>query len=467
MDLGDAEVVVVGGGPAGATAAAYLAAAGIDVLLLEKSTFPRDKACGDGLTPRAVRELDRLGVVRDSSWLRTCGLRVFGGGHRLELLWPDGGAYPSYGLTKPRAELDAALLAHARAAGARVVEGAQVTGPVTDRSGRVTGLTVRVPLAAPHGIFSLHCATGKSPAGTPRSENSARPHTFQQQRQLDDPVAPAAGATQQVRAGIVLAADGAAARLGLALGRRQRKDRPLGVAARTYFRSRREPDPAGSYMESHLELWTGRPGQSELLPGYGWVFPLADGRINVGAGAVGSGGSARAVNSRRILGAWLPHVPGTPLDPADQLAGPASAALPMGFNRRPLYADGLVLLGDAAGLVSPFNGEGIGQAMASGRIAAEVVASALAARTAPGREQALRDYRRALGADFGGYFTLGRVFVELIGHPTVMGVCTRYGLGRPVLMRFTMKLLSGLYEPRGGDWMDRLIQGLVRMAPAA
>ena len=131
-ELGDASVIVVGAGPAGATAAAYLAAAGVDVLVIDKAQFPREKVCGDGLTPRAVRELNLLGVARDATWLPNQGLRVYGGGRRIELPWPDGGTYPAFGLTKPRAEFDAALLAHARAAGARVAEGVQVIAPVLD-----------------------------------------------------------------------------------------------------------------------------------------------------------------------------------------------------------------------------------------------------------------------------------------------------------------------------------------------
>jgi hypothetical protein len=118
-------------------------------------------------------------------------------------------------------------------------------------------------------------------------------------------------------------------------------------------------------------------------------------------------------------------------------------------------------------MVSPFNGEGIAQALASGRIAAEVVAAALASPTDGERDRVLAGYGRAIGAELGGYFTLGRWFVELIENPKVMGLCTRYGLGRPTLMRFTMRLLSGLYEPQGGDWIDRLIRALVRMAPMA
>src|SRR5690606_12446420 len=100
----DADVVVVGAGPAGATAAHYLASVGLDVVVLDKARFPRDKICGDGLTPRAVAELVRAGVSIDESdgWIRNVGLRVVGGGHRIEIPWPELSSYPSYGLARSR-----------------------------------------------------------------------------------------------------------------------------------------------------------------------------------------------------------------------------------------------------------------------------------------------------------------------------------------------------------------------------
>jgi flavin-dependent dehydrogenase len=152
---------------------------------------------------------------------------------------------------------------------------------------------------------------------------------------------------------------------------------------------------------------------------------------------------------------------------ADIIDAPRSAALPMCFSRQPLYARGLMLVGDAAGMVSPFDGEGIAYALQSGRYAASAIAAGLAWPAGAGREAALRTYPDRLRRVLGGYFSLGRVFVKLIEHPAVMRVCTRYGLPRPQLMRLVMKLLSDLYEPRGGDWMDRTIATLARMAPAA
>jgi flavin-dependent dehydrogenase len=190
--------------------------------------------------------------------------------------------------------------------------------------------------------------------------------------------------------------------------------------------------------------------------------------VNVGVGSVTSTAKANGINYRALLTSWLdtlgPLWGFTSQDVVDQ---PRSAALPLCFSRQPLYARGLLLVGDAGGMVSPFSGEGIAYALESGRVAAGAIAQALARGTAAGRERALRSYPEQLKGSLGGYFTLGRVFVKLIEHPAVMRVCTRYGLPRPTLMRLVMKLLNDLYEPRGGDWMDRLIAALARLAPAA
>lgn len=418
----DADVVVVGAGPAGSSTAFWAASAGLDVLLVDKATFPRDKVCGDGLTPRAVAELVRMGVPlrEQDGWIRNRGLRVHGGGHTLELPWPELSSYPSYGLAKARTSLDALLVDHARAAGAKVVEGTRVTGPVHDeRTSRVVGVTARA----------------------------------------------ADGSDVTFRAPVVVAADGVSSRLATALGRTTRPDRPMGVAVRTYFRSPRHDDP---WMESHLELWDGEPGRSNLMPGYGWVFALGDGTVNVGLGSVSSTNAATKVDYKALFAAWMANTPPEWGFTSENQLGPVrGAALPMGFNRGPLYGNGVLLAGDAAGMVSPFNGEGIAYGLQAGRVAADAIAQGLARGSAAGRERALASYQSRMKDDLGGYYTLGRTFVRLIEHPEVMRVCTRYGLPRPLVMRFTLKLLSDCYEPHGGDVVDRVIAGLARMAPAA
>ena len=138
-----ADVIIVGAGPGGSTTAAYLARAGLDVLVLEKSHFPREKVCGDGLTPRASRELVKLGIdtSAEAGWLRNKGLRIYGGRvEPFEMPWPELDDFPNYGLVRPRADFDQILAEHARKAGATIVEGVTVTEPILTAAGRITGV---------------------------------------------------------------------------------------------------------------------------------------------------------------------------------------------------------------------------------------------------------------------------------------------------------------------------------------
>jgi geranylgeranyl reductase family protein len=412
----DADVIVVGAGPSGATAAYYLAQAGLDVLLLEKSRFPREKVCGDGLTPRAVRSLVAMGVdvSEEAGWLRNKGLRVIGGGMRLELPWPELSSYPGYGLVRARASLDETLARRAQAAGAKLRENTTVTGPVLDDDGRIVGVNVK-----------------------------------------------ADGEERAFRSRVVVAADGNSSRLSIAMGLRKRDDRPLGVAVRTYYTSPRHDD---DYLESWLDLWDG----DRLLPGYGWIFGMGDGTSNVGLGLLNTSEAFGNTDYRALLMRWLRSMPEEWGYVEENRTEPVrGAALPMGFNRTPHYYRGLLLAGDAAGMVNPFNGEGIAYAMESGEILARVVAQALARPTRAEIERVLRGYPEALQDAYGGYYTLGRLFVELIGRPKLMRYATRAGMSKPTLMRFALKLLANLSEPRGGDASDRLISAMTRLAPSS
>src|SRR5579862_8911599 len=142
----NADVIVVGAGPAGSSAAYWLANAGLDVLLLEKTSFPREKVCGDGLTPRGTRALLDMGidVSESAGWLHNKGLRVIGGGQRLHLDWPELTSFPNFGLVRPRADLDELLARQAVKAGARLHEQTTVTEPILDATGRVVGVTGHV-----------------------------------------------------------------------------------------------------------------------------------------------------------------------------------------------------------------------------------------------------------------------------------------------------------------------------------
>jgi flavin-dependent dehydrogenase len=139
----------------------------------------------------------------------------------------------------------------------------------------------------------------------------------------------------------------------------------------------------------------------------------------------------------------------------------------MGLSVGPHAGPTYLVTGDAGGLINPFNGEGIAYAMESGEMAADVITQALSRTSDRARERTLQGYGGALQARYGGYYTLGRVFVQLIGNPNVMRLATRRGLPRPTLMRFTLKLLANLTDPQGGDVMDRVINGLSKVAPRA
>ncbi|WP_281965505.1 geranylgeranyl reductase family protein [Serinicoccus marinus] len=424
-----ADVIVVGAGPGGSSTAAYLASHGLDVLLLEKSTFPRDKICGDGLTPRAVRELIHLGVPIDEAdgWHRTRGLRIIGGGMRLELDWPGNATFPPFGLVRTRQDLDETLARHAAARGARLLEGINVQTPVLDGRGHICGVQAKV----------------MGPDGR------------------------ATGERREFRAQVVVAADGNSSRLSLGMDRPKRDDRPMGVAVRAYYETPRHDD---AYLESWLELWTkdAQGERDELMPGYGWIFPLGDGTANVGLGILDTSEAFGTFDYRDVMRRWVETMPeGWGFSEETRQAPIRGAALPMCFNRQPLYDRGLLLVGDAGGMVNPFNGEGIAEAMEAGRHAAEVISAALARATPGEREAVLHSYTAAMKDALGGYYTLGRGFATLIGKPEIMRLAVKYGLPRRSLMRLLLKIMANLPQERGGGLDDRVINALSRMTPAA
>ncbi|MGN6242108.1 MAG: geranylgeranyl reductase family protein [Motilibacteraceae bacterium] len=420
----EVDVVVVGAGPAGSTTAYHLARTGLSVALLEKTAFPREKVCGDGLTPRAVRQLVAMGIDTSEAagWKPNKGLRVLGGGSRVLLPWPELTSFPGHGLVRPRTDLDALLALRAQEAGALLHQRTRVTGPLLDdRTGRVVG---------------VHAADAE-------------------------------GRERTYRGRLVVAADGGSSRLSLAVGRRRDPRRPVGVAVRTYVRTPRHDD---DWLETWLDLGAGAPavrrlGVRGLLPGYGWVFPMHDGTANVGLGVLTSTYPAYGeLDLRAMLRGWLAAMPDDVVATDDVCAPVRGAALPEGLGRGPQYADGLLLVGDAAGLVNPFNGEGIAYAMESGALAAEVAAQALARPTEAGREAALAAYPAALRQSYAGYYALGRAFTRIIARPRAMGVLVEHGLPHPRAMRFAMKLLANLTDPHDGDAADRLVAGLSRIS---
>ncbi|MDO5752951.1 geranylgeranyl reductase family protein [Arthrobacter sp.] len=417
------KVLIVGAGPAGSTAAYHLATAGIDVTVLEKTRFPREKVCGDGLTPRAVREMQLMGLPHDPTegWRRNKGLRLIAGGRQIEVPWPELSNFPDYGLIRTRLGFDEALAAHARAAGAVILEGHSVSTALTDDAGTVVGARA-----------SLLDDSGRK-----------------------------TGESVDFFADVVLAADGNSTRTAVSLGHEKRDDRPMGVAYRTYFTSPRHDD---DWMEGWLEL---NSPDGKVLPGYGWVFGVGDGTSNVGLGILNSSKEFGKLDYRQVLRDWTAAMPAEWGFTAENQVGPIrGAALPMGFNRTPHYSAGLMLLGDAGGMVSPFNGEGISYAMESARFAAEFIVRAAGTNSALAANHALSGYSDFVRDEWGSHFTLGRAFASLIGKPSIMKLALRTGMPLPVLMRFVVRLMANLTDKNEHGFEDRVIHLLEKMVPA-
>ena len=414
-----ADVVVVGAGPGGSTAAAHLASLGHDVLLVEKESFPRDKVCGDGLTPRVIKELLDLGLEREArgevdGWATQKGLRIHGGHTVMELPWPTLNDWPSWGGTATRRVFDERLARLAVERGATLWEDTTVTGLLwRDASeSRVCGVTWK----------------------------------------------DADGVEGEIRAPVVVAADGPSGKLARSAGLHRRKDRPMAVAVRTYYESPRSKD---DWISSFLDL---RDDEGDLLSGYGWIFPLDDGTINVGLGLLDTSKDFRSVNYRDLMARWARGLEaewGTA--PEVQRGRVQSGPIPMAFNRTPLHHKGMLLVGDSGGMVNPFNGEGISYAMEAAKLAADVIDEA----TARKRTAILDRYDHELRQRWGGYYTLGAIFAELVGHPTVMHICTEYGMPIRPLMEFVFKMMAHLTDERPSDAKDAIINTLSRLAPAA
>jgi len=341
------------------------------------------------------------------------GLRVYSRRTTIELRWPDLRDFPDFGLVRTRKDLDEILARRAERSGARLLERTEAVG-VLERDGWVEGVLAR---------------------GT--DDRNAEPRAL--------------------RARLVIAADGAASKLGTRMGVRRDPTRPLGIAARRYYRIARHPGP---WFESWLDLWEGE----QILPGYGWLFPLADGTVNLGAGLLNTFRGFKDVSAHRLFAAFAAMMPSDWGVSEETAVGRVlSGPLPMGGARRPAAVPGMLLVGDAAGVVNPFNGEGIAYAMESGEVAAELAADALTS----GRMGLVQMYPTVLRERYGRYFSLGRGFARAIGHPRVMRGATRYLLPNQPIMNFAMRMLANLTDGRDGDAQDRLMYVVERLARAA
>jgi geranylgeranyl reductase family protein len=387
------EVLVVGGGPAGAAAGFWLARLGHDVTVIERKKFPREKTCGDGLTPRAVKELGDMGLSNQlSQFHRYEGLRATAHGKALELKWPTHPIYPQYGYVVRRRELDMMVARNAQDAGAKLLEEHEAISPIIEND----------------------CVRGAMVTN-----------------KLD-------GSTFAIHAQYVIIADGANSRFGRAIGTSREKSWPYGTAIRTYWKSPRHDEP---WIESALDV-KDRNGKS--MPGYGWIFPVGDGTINIGVGLLSTFKNFKDVNTSHLLDSYAHMVADRwEIDPTQPECKATSGKIPMGGSVGPKVGNTHIVIGDAAGSVNPFNGEGIDYAYETAHIAAEVLHDALVEKDA----MILKRYDQIVEEEYGQYFKVARLFARIIGRPVLMRELSRVGIHSRTLMEWVLRIMANLLRP--------------------
>ncbi|MBV9122248.1 MAG: hypothetical protein JO112_02670 [Planctomycetes bacterium] len=210
------------------------------------------------------------------------------------------------------------------------------------------------------------------------------------------------------------------------------------MALRGYFRSPRHDD---AFIESHLDI---RDSSGTVLPGYGWIFPLGDGRVNAGVGLLTVEGRWRGVNTTKLMEAFVAGAPRSwGLSNESACAPPTGGKLPMGFAMSPRVGHNTLAIGDAAGSINPFNGEGIAYGYETGRLAASCIARALAG----GGEPAIADYELRLRDAYGLYYQVARDFVKLISRPRRMQACVYMGMHSRSAMDWLLRIMANLLRP--------------------
>ncbi|WP_067566993.1 geranylgeranyl reductase family protein [Nocardia acidivorans] len=392
-----ADVLVVGAGPAGSAAAAWAARAGRDVLLVDSAVFPRDKTCGDGLTPRATAELENLGL---GDWVRAHtvnhGLRMAGFGREALLPWPKG-SFPVYGSAVPRTELDDKLRDTAVKFGARMVEGAKVV-EVAREGDRVTGVTVKTEA----GLRVVSCE-------------------------------------------VLIVADGVRSPVGKLLGRTWHREYAYGTAARAYIKSERHDDP---WITSHLEL---RDGNNELVPGYGWVFPLGNGEVNIGVGSLATEQRPSHIALKPLLQHYV-SLRRQEWGFDGEARAVASALLPMGGAVSNVAGRNWVLVGDAAGCVNPLNGEGIDYGLEGGHMLSDLL----------DEPDLTRIWPELLRARYGRTYSVARRLAALATHPRAVPFGGPPVMRSQLLQRTAVRVMGNLVTDEDLDLTARLWRGAGR-----
>jgi menaquinone-9 beta-reductase len=353
-------VAIVGAGPAGSSAATFLAQQGARVTLLERNRFPRDKTCGDGCTPRALWMLERLGLGALTSGTEAAAVdsvySISPGGVKLKARIPPR-LFGGKACVIPRQVLDERLVRRAVQAGAELREGVRVEGLEWDDTGVL-----------------LRCREGES-----------------------------------LRADVVLGCDGSPSVVRRALGAPDFPEHEGAFAVRAYYEGVRLSHPRSLAL-----FW-----EEELLPAYGWIFPLPDGRANVGLGMRADQLAASRAKLPELMERFCasPHV-AAELNGARRLGRVKGHHLPYGSFAHHTTFNRALLLGDAAGFVNPLTGEGIEFALESGAFAAESVAEAAA--SGDFTNQGLGGYTRRCQSRFRTAFHLNRKLMQAFERPRML-----------------------------------------------
>jgi flavin-dependent dehydrogenase len=263
----------------------------------------------------------------------------------------------------------------------------------------------------------------------------------------------------QVRARYTVVADGANSRFGRSLGTSRNRAYPQGMAIRGYWTSPRHDEP---WIDSWLDI---RDKAGNVLPGYGWIFPVGDGRINVGIGLLSTFNQWKAVNTTHLLQSFADYAPESWDIRPETACGPATGGrLPMGMSVGPHAGPTWLVVGDAGGTINPFNGEGIAYAYESGRFAADAVHLALTS----GDGMALQTYQQRLDEAYALYYKVARAFVRIIGRPELMKVLVTTGMRSRSLMEWVLRIMANLLRPDElgpAEAAYRAVATLARLVP--
>jgi len=391
----DADVLVVGGGPAGSSIAHALATRGIDVMVVDRARFPRPKPCAEYLSPQASRILSRMGAldeVERSGAAALAGIKVFAPNG--SVIAGDFVAKHGYhgfrdrGLSVRREILDAILLERARAAGARIVEGAKVTEVLREPAGRVRGVRLT-----------------------------------------------ADGASREIRARIVVGADGLGSVVARRLGLTRRLRWPRRIALVTHYKGVKD---------------VGEHGEMHVAPdGYVGVADVGGGLTTVAAVFPVSRSREIARDRTEFLRRWLFDQRRLALRFASaERVTPVVATGPFASYARRAWAPGAALVGDAADFFDPFTGEGIYSALRGGEILADHVSETLAAPTAALADAALLDYDRARRREFGGKWIVERVIGAVVASPRLINRAARRLAARKDLADLLIGVTGNFVPPR-------------------